>query len=226
MPPITEDNIKQLKKDYVNILSELLDEGWKLAPAKKEAQFRSLANYEEILENIHKSGVCKGDALNEMKGVVDSLEKVEIVEEEQLTLSFDDLEDNLLEEFLGEYSSEEYIKIRKVLSVSDLGKLASVTKYGSWENTPKDIKTSLLFHLGMDVYKGGWWTKDGLHTNIGNKRMEGKYILSEERTDKGWINQIVEGRNVASYEAQVIGKGKDTLMYNSIAWQLGEWDDR
>lgn len=48
MPPVDESNVTQIQEDYINILGELIEEGWEYQKAVTEAQKRSLSPKEDL----------------------------------------------------------------------------------------------------------------------------------------------------------------------------------
>lgn len=115
-----------------------------------------------------------------------------------------------LEYYLGEYATPEEIKIRKVIPLHELEELTASKNAGGWNNLPKEERNTILFNLGLSVHKAGWWEEVG-NLRIGTQVVLTKYILSEERLDKAWTNLIIEGCNVASFDAIVMASGDKSL---------------
>ncbi len=147
-------------------------------PIKQETIPQITSEYNNLLGDLIESGMPYGEACQ--KAQMEVLNKNEDKEY-----------------YLGNYASPDEIRIRKVIRLDDLEQLGDSISAGGWNNLPLEKRNSLLYTLGMSVHRAGWWEEVG-YVRKGSEEVITKYILSEERLDDAWINQLVEGRNVAS----------------------------
>lgn len=106
------------------------------------------------------------------------------------------------------------IRVKKYYSIYDLDALAIIKKHGGWHSTPKTIKLSVLWELGLDVYRWGFFSVLCNHRQQNStKEVVGLQIYSQERTDDEWLHKRVEGCRVASLEAQLYARGDESLSY-------------
>ena len=163
-PPITADNVDQVKSSYQEYYELLRKDGFNREQASTEAQRLVIYEYEGV----------------------------EVEEAANSELPF----------YLGEYSSPDHIKYRKTILLSVLEDIPLVRDAGGWSLVNLEKKNSILFALGMSVHLAGWWM-EYRPIRVGSKVVTTHYILSEERSDRAWINKVVGGYNVASEEVRV-----------------------
>lgn len=106
------------------------------------------------------------------------------------------------------------ITVKKYYSIYDLAELDSVKRYGGWQQTPNKVKLSVLWELGLDVYRWGFFSVLCNHRRQNStKTITGLQIYSQERSDDEWLHKRIDGRRVASLEAQLMAKGDDSLSH-------------
>jgi hypothetical protein len=151
------------------------------------------SSYQEHYDLLRKDGFSRDQARAEAQRlVIYEYEGVEV--EEMLNAS--------LPKYLGEYNSPGHIKYRKTILISSLEGIPVVKEAGGWYTLPLEKQNSVLYALGMSVHRAGWWM-EYRPIRVGSKVVTTNYILSEERSDKAWLNKIVGGYNVASEEVRV-----------------------
>ena len=103
-----------------------------------------------------------------------------------------------------EYRKEEDpITLRLNYPLKGVEELDRVVVEGGWGSMPEEKKRSLLWDMGLDTKVYPWRLDIGLHRGVGGDIVFGAYLYGQERVDKGWVTKVVEGRRVASEEAQL-----------------------
>ena len=149
-------------------------------------------DYVSILEGLLEGGMAYGEAKE--KAQVESLLLHEEVESHWGTVPFNQL------------------TLRKVISFRNLCLLPTVVDKGGWDNLTIKGKRELLWELGLDSTRLGWKTRIGYHRDLGDNLVFDKYVMSGERGDEEWINMVVDGKRVASFEAQLEASGDKSLV--------------
>ena len=72
--------------------------------------------------------------------------------------------------------------------------------YGGWDNLTVTKREHILWLAGLNTNKYPYHKDIGVY-HIGTKHQFGWHIFGQERTDKVWIQQKVDGVRVASDEA-------------------------
>ncbi len=99
--------------------------------------------------------------------------------------------------------------IKTVRESIDLAKSFPIELIPDFEKYTQIQQDNILWELGINT-KGYAWVIDVCCYNYDGEAQCGKLIVGQERTDKGWTNKVVEGRNVASDEARYYND-RDTL---------------
>ena len=88
--------------------------------------------------------------------------------------------------------------------------IGSVMTAYDWFQQDAEERLSALWQAGLDVKEYNYM-EDVLCTTTHSGRFCGFCIFGQERTDDEWVNLLVDGKRVASLEAQLANKGDDSL---------------
>ena len=103
----------------------------------------------------------------------------------------------------GSEENEEAMDLRHTVSIDQIKKLPSCVKVGGWTHLSNGKQKELLWELGFNTQIYGVYLGRGPHRSFGgNKQVDGAYIYGQERTDQGWTDLVLNGRNVASEESR------------------------
>ena len=102
--------------------------------------------------------------------------------------------------------------LRKTISFRNLCLLPTVVEKGGWDNLTIKAKRELLWEVGLDSVRLGWKTGIGYHRDMEDNLVFDKYVMSGERGDEEWIEMVVGGKRVASFEAQLEASGDKSLI--------------
>ena len=107
---------------------------------------------------------------------------------------------------------EEEIYLRISYSILDLETTQTVQESGGWYSMSVLSQENFLYELGLDSPNFGWKLCEGTHLNIKGRQVKGAYLFSQERTDDEWVSALDgNGKNVASFEAQLVNRGDPSL---------------
>lgn len=82
-----------------------------------------------------------------------------------------------------------------------LGKMIPIKYLTDWENLDAKAKDRLLWEMGLDTKKYQWLEDVRCYTE-NSKRVCGKVVYGQERTDKDWTRKTINGVHVASLESR------------------------
>lgn len=152
----------------------------------KEEQKTQLATDSEALQQLAKELGYSNKVAKELKIKKLTLFKTTEAYEEQLSL-------------------RDKIKLARQIPIDIFGGIA---KYNAFS---KEEKARRLWDIGIDT-DFPCITDIGC-TSVGANRLCGYLVIGQERTDKEWISMRVNGKHVASWEAQMAYKNDPSLTH-------------
>ncbi len=100
------------------------------------------------------------------------------------------------------YKIENKEKIDSIRQVVRIGRMIPISEIHGWYGMSESDKEYTLHTLGFDVDNFQYVVDVGCFRYNTNHIVCGEYVYGSERTDKAWLNLVIEGRNVASEEAR------------------------
>jgi hypothetical protein len=167
-----------------------------MAPVTEQNIDLVLQDYESILDKLLDEGMELGKAKREAQ-------QMSILLHEET-------------EHVARGVSLDRMTLRQTLSLESVEKLPTVVNNGGWDKLGEGEKEDLLWELGFDSKAYGWKTEVGMHQGTSGKPTFDKYVVSNERVDTGWATLVIEGKNVASFEARMEHAG-DKSLYSEIS---------
>lgn len=113
--------------------------------------------------------------------------------------------------FQTEEDYEEHLKTSEKINLSRIIPLDIFGTLSCWDRLSEAQQKQKLWDIGIDSADYEWVIDVGCIT-MNNKRICGYLIKGQERTDKAWTSLIIEGKRVASWEAQMAQRADPTLI--------------
>ncbi len=108
------------------------------------------------------------------------------------------------------YKIENKEKIDSIRQVVRIGRMIPISEIHGWYGMNENQRKETLNELGFNVKDFQYVVDVGCFRYNTNHIVCGEYVYGSERTDKAWLNLVIEGRNVASEEARY-HKDQETL---------------
>lgn len=99
-------------------------------------------------------------------------------------------------------TSEDYKQLLHNLNKITLRRMILLSSLEGWNESSILDKKLRLWDVGIDV-KAFPWFIDVLCSTWGSERVCDYFIIGQERMDKEWVKLVVNGKRVASFEAQL-----------------------